>query len=190
LISRNSASPRGITLRVSIHEAERAMTSSFAASGPSRARRSRFAPHGEVEPGQRRVERAEINVCPDCRAVQQEGRWRWRDPLPGAAAVVCPACVRLRNEDPDGYLDLSGEFFRAHRDEVMALVRHVSERARLRYPLQRIMQFDEDDVQTRIAVTSRHLARSLGRALQAAFDGELVLDARSHGTPHVRWWRG
>jgi len=132
---------------------------------------------------------AEPVVCPDCRAVQEKGRWRWREALPGAAQVLCPACRRIREEFPDGHVLLSGPFFREHRDEVMARIRHVSDRARLASPLQRLMRIDEDDLETRIETTSAHLARSIGRALHAAFQGELVIDAHAEGRPRVHWSR-
>ena len=132
---------------------------------------------------------AEPVACPDCGAVQEAGRWRWREALPGARALRCPACQRLRDRLPAGQVQLSGEFLLAHRDEVMARVRHVADWTRSRYVLQRLMEIDEDDRQVRITTTSPHLARAIGLALHDAFKGTLDLDAHAQGCPRVHWNR-
>lgn len=121
--------------------------------------------------------------------MQEGGRWRWREALPGARALRCPACQRSRDHLPAGQVQLSGDFFVAHRDEVMARVRHVAQRTRQRYVLQRLMEIDEDDRQVRITTTSPHLARAIGLALHDAFKGTLDLDAHAQGCPRVHWTR-
>ena len=132
---------------------------------------------------------AEPVACPDCGAVQEAGRWRWREPLPGARALRCPACQRMRDHLPSGQVQLSGDFLAAHRDEVLARVRHVAESTGKRYVLQRLMEIDEDDREIRITTTSPHLARAIGVALHDAFKGSLELDAHAQGCPRVRWSR-
>lgn len=156
---------------------------------PARRRRSPSGSTAGADPYRSDRKYPEPTVCPDCRAVHEKGRWRWREPLPGAAERLCPACRRIREEFADGDVTLSGPFLRAHRDEIMAVVRRVSDDARRRFPLQRLIRIAEDDAQTHIFTTSAHLARSLGRAVHAAFHGELAVDPAAQGRPRVRWLR-
>jgi len=132
---------------------------------------------------------AEPTVCPDCRAVFEAGHWRRQEALPGAAEHRCPACLRIRAHDPAGTVSLRGPFFREHCDEIMALVRHVSDRAGADHPLQRLMQIDEDDDGALISTTSAHLARAIGKAVGDAWKGELDLDPKAEAAPRVRWQR-
>jgi len=150
-----------------------------------RARLEARSPHPAGAPGRP----AEPTVCPDCHAVCEEGRWRRREPLPGATPHLCPACVALRRRRPEGTVTLSGPFFRAHADEIMGLVRRVSEQAAASRPLQQLMEIDEDDAGAVISTTSAHLARAIGRAVNDAWKGELDLDAHAEGAPRVRWHR-
>ena len=156
------------------------------APGP---RRVGFDDPDSHDPYRARGKLAEPTACPDCGAVHERGRWRWREALPGSAQVRCPACMRIRDHLPGGELALSGDFLAEHRAEVMARVAHVAERARRRHALQRLMQVVEDEAGVRIEVTSPHLARSLGTALQESFKGTLDLDAHAQGAPRVRWQR-
>jgi NMD protein affecting ribosome stability and mRNA decay len=137
-------------------------------------------------------ERAKLpdrTTCPDCHAVFEGGRWQRKDPLPGAVTHLCPACRRIRDHAPAAIVTLGGDFLRGHRDEIMARVRHVCERASQDHPLERLMEIDEDDEVVHLSTTSVQLACRIGRALQAAWDGELDLDAGGEGTPRIVWRR-
>jgi hypothetical protein len=128
-------------------------------------------------------------ACPDCHAVLEEGKWHWADVPARAAAHRCPACRRIHDRLPAGIVTLSGPFLHAHRDGIMATVRPVCDFAYLAHPLERMMEIDEDNTEIRIMTTSAHLARAIGRAVQEAWQGDLELDARAEGVPHVAWRR-
>lgn len=115
----------------------------------------------------------EPTVCPQCNAVFQEGRWRWGDTPANAHREMCPACHRLHDHYPAGFITLSGDFFMAHHDEIMNLVRNHEERERTEHPLQRIMAVEQHDDGVLVTTTDIHLARSLGEALYHAYRGEL-----------------
>jgi len=82
---------------------------------------------------------AEPSRCPDCGAVYHRGRWTWGETPAGAAAATCPACHRIKDEFPAGRVTLKGEFFAAHRDEIVHLVRNRESKERAEHPLQRII---------------------------------------------------
>jgi hypothetical protein len=115
----------------------------------------------------------ESTACPQCGALFHDGRWQW---LPQPAQVhseTCPACHRIHDQYPAGYVTITGDFPRTHRDEVLHLVRNVETRKRAEHPLQRLMGvLDQDGIVT-VTTTDVHLARGIGEALHHAYRGKL-----------------
>ncbi len=115
----------------------------------------------------------EPTVCPQCNAVFHQGRWQWIAAPKGAHEHPCPACLRIHDQYPAGFVNLSGDFFASHRDEIMNLVRNKEKREREEHPLQRIMGTEEKDGGVEVTTTDIHLARLIGEALHHAYQGEL-----------------
>ena len=117
---------------------------------------------------------SEPTVCPQCKAVFQNGRWTWEEIPNGAHDQICPACHRINDNFPAGCLNLSGPFFEFHRPQILSLIRHEEQRARLTHPLQRIMDIQESKDAILVTTTDIHLARACGEALHRAYKGELA----------------
>ena len=111
--------------------------------------------------------------CKDCGALWRRGRWSWAAAPAGAHAGRCPACKRMRDRFPAGYVSLQGEFFDARRAEVMARVRHCEAAEKRGHPLERIMDIKADGRGVLVTTTGAHLARRIGDALQHAYKGAL-----------------
>jgi NMD protein affecting ribosome stability and mRNA decay len=112
-------------------------------------------------------------VCPDCGASYRRGRWTWQKGPAAAKSVRCPACQRIQDDLPAGYVMLSGTYFRTHRDEVLARVRRCEADEKREHPLQRIMKVAAVEGGVQVTTTDSHLARTIGEALHKAFRGEL-----------------
>lgn len=155
----------------------------------SAPRRDRLVEDTDHDPYRARGKLADPTGCPECGACVHEGRWTWRPAPADAPRVLCPACQRVRDDYPAGYLNLEGDFLREHRDEIRGLVSNTEERERAQHPLKRVMAVDETDEGLLVTTTDAHLAHSIGKALHAAYDGEL--DARwADGETLVRaTWR-
>lgn len=115
----------------------------------------------------------EPTACPDCGAVYHKGRWQWLPRPDQAHEHACPACHRIRDRLPAGYVTLSGGFLGQHRDEILNLVRHNGDRESTGHPLERIIAIEPYDGGVVVTTTGIHLARSLGEALERAYQGRL-----------------
>jgi NMD protein affecting ribosome stability and mRNA decay len=116
---------------------------------------------------------AEPTVCPGCGAVFHEGRWQWLAKPAQAHEEMCPACHRIHDQFPAGYVSVSGPFFSEHREELLHLATNEEARAKAEHPLKRIMKIEEQDDGVQITTTDIHLARGIGEALHHAYQGEL-----------------
>lgn len=144
---------------------------------PKSARGDRRIKERVHDPYQSDSNPREPTVCTECGVVFQRGRWTWL-PSPPAEAQhdVCPACRRTRDRVPAGMLSLSGDFFARHRDEIMRLVQNKVEAQMRQHPMKRIMEIEEqDDGETVITFTDRHLPRGVGEAVRSAYEGELEI---------------
>ena len=133
---------------------------------------------------------AEPTVCPDCGAVFRAGRWQWLDKPKDAHQEICPACHRVRDHFPAGYVTLSGEFFAKHEQEILQLMCHREAQEKAEHPLQRIMAIEKTKHGTLVTTTDIHLARDIGEALHHAYRGELEFQYNSdQNLLRVSWAR-
>lgn len=132
----------------------------------------------------------EPTVCTTCGAVFHEGRWTWATSPPGAHETLCPACERVRDHYPAGYVTLRGEFLQDHREELLGLVHNIESREKAEHPLKRIIGMEDRDGAVLITTTDIHLARTIGDALHHAYEGKLDYQyAEESNILHVSWER-
>jgi len=117
----------------------------------------------------------EPTACPDCKAVFHDGHWQWLPEPQSAHQALCPACHRVKDDAPAGYVTLEGAFLAEHRDEILSLVRNLEQKEKDKHPLQRIMRIADEAGAVLVTTTDSHLARDIGEALRHAYQGELEL---------------
>lgn len=128
--------------------------------------------------------------CPGCSAVFRKGRWIWGAAPAGALKRRCPACLRIAEGSPAGYITMTGSFFTAHRGEVLARVRRIEQREKTTHPLERIMAIEAAKGGVLVTTTSVHLARRVAHALESSFKGTLSLSYNHQDNLlRVRWSR-
>lgn len=133
---------------------------------------------------------SEPTVCKVCKAVFHEGRWQWIATPIFSDPVICPACQRIKDDFPAGYVTLQGPFFRAHEEEIMHLIKHHTEHERNEHPMKRIIKIMQNDDNVLITTTDMHLARGLGEVVHHAYQGELDVDHVSgENLVRVHWSR-
>lgn len=132
----------------------------------------------------------EPTVCGDCKAVFHGGRWQWASAPEGAREVHCPACRRTRDKLPAGSITLTGAFFDAHRDEVLALVHHVATRERDEHPMHRLMLIDDAPKGVVITTTDIHSPQRMAEALAHAYRGKFKVSyGHDEYSVRVSWQR-
>lgn len=127
------------------------------------------------DPYHARSKPAEPAVCPQCGLIYHKGRWQRSVRPEKANEHLCPACHRMNDRNPAGYITLAGPYMEAHGEEVMRLVRNEETREAQGHPLQRIMGIENKEGMVTVTTTDVHLARRIGDALHAAFQGELAV---------------
>jgi hypothetical protein len=102
---------------------------------------------------------------------------------------LCPACLRIRDQYPAGFLSLSGRFLQQHQAEIVNLARNEERDEQAEHPLHRIMQIDEQVDGVLITTTDIHLPRRIGEALRRAYQGEVDFHYVEEGSILRVHWR-
>jgi hypothetical protein len=165
--------------------------SAIAPPTPSVTRyRDRIYDDKRHDPYQERGKYKEPAICSTCNAVFHDGRWQWASPPPGAREARCPACRRTQDRMPAGFLTLAGAVVSAHRDELLALVRHVAAREREQHPMHRIIQIDESPDHVVVTTTDVHLPQRIAEAVKHAHHGEFEISyGHDEYSVRVHWQR-
>ena len=104
--------------------------------------------------------------------------------------TTCPACRRIIDHYPAGYIDITGPFFSEHRADILNLIYNTERREKEDHPLERIMAIQHGVDRTMVTTTGIHLARRLGEALAKAYKGTLSFHyAEAEDTIRVSWQR-
>jgi hypothetical protein len=109
--------------------------------------------------------------------VFHKGRWTWGEKPAEAHVETCPACHRVHDKYPAGFLTISGGFFPEHKEEILHAARNEEAKAKAEHPLRRIIGIEDKDGGVVITTTDTHLPRRIGEALHHAY----------HGTLHVQY---
>ena len=139
-------------------------------------RHDRLLQEWEHDPYHSKLKLVEATVCSGCGAVYHHGRWQWVETSGTAHRALCPACHRIEDKVPAGFLTIAGGFAAEHREEITNLIRHVEQREKAEHPLKRIMDIESQPDGMLITFTDPHLARAAGVALRDAYQGELAID--------------
>ncbi|MBN1542988.1 ATPase [candidate division KSB1 bacterium] len=154
------------------------------------ARNNRLIVKKRKDSYQEEFKLAEPACCTECGAVYIQGRWTWKEASEGCQQVLCPSCRRCSDRYPAGWIQITGNFFRRHAEEILSLVRNVETKEKTERPLERIMEISDRPSSVEITTTGVHVARRIGEALQRAYKGEFRFNY-ADGEPHIRiqWYR-
>ncbi len=153
-------------------------------------RRDRLIRERDHDPYQTGAKLPDPTACPDCGAMFRAGRWMWGAPPVDAHREHCPACRRIQDDYPAGVLNLSGNFPQEHRNEILGLARNIEVREKKEHALKRIMAISDEEGAIVITTTDAGLARNIGDAIHAAYEGDLGYEYTDGGNLlRVQWKR-
>jgi NMD protein affecting ribosome stability and mRNA decay len=112
-------------------------------------------------------------LCSSCGACYMKGRWTWEAAPAGAHETLCPACRRIAEKFPAGFIEIKGPFYAAHQDEIHNLVQNIEKLVKDRRPLERIIAWKDASEGILVTTTGVHIARRIGESLGRAYQGEL-----------------
>jgi NMD protein affecting ribosome stability and mRNA decay len=113
--------------------------------------------------------------CPQCGAIFHKGRWIWSSAEPAMKRALCPACRRINDQFPAGYVTLRGEYLQKQREQILAIARRCEQNEKSEHPLQRIMSIEDTADGVLITTTDAHLARNIAEQIHDACKGSLSL---------------
>jgi hypothetical protein len=131
--------------------------------------------------------------CTDCGSVYYRRRWTLTPPqeiresvevMTGVSFTLCAACRKIRDHYPSGELQLIG-VTPEEKDDLLRLLKIEEERARVKNPLERMMEMHTEGPVWKIATTTEKLAQRLGRSVQKARGGKVAYNW-SHNNKFVR----
>ena len=132
----------------------------------------------------------EPTLCTECGALFVKGRWSWKTPPKKVHRAICPACQRIADNCPAGYVELKGAYFAEHRDEILNLVHNVEKDEKDARPLERIGAITDKKDYTLVTTTGIHIARRIGESLSHSYKGKLSFQyAEAANRIRVYWQR-
>lgn len=140
---------------------------------PKQSRRDQLVQEFNHDPYHAKLKLKDDTTCKSCRAVFKKGRWTWDKMHAAKLETVCPACQRVKDNAPAGFLTITQDYLSVLKQEKLNLIRHVEERESKTHPMKRLMAIEENDELMLITLTEPRLARNIGDALKKAYGGEL-----------------
>jgi len=134
---------------------------------------------------------SEGTICTTCGVVFAKGRWVWDYDGETSKQITCPACQRIRDGYPAGFIELSGTFFKENEEEILNLARNIEALQKAEHPMQRIIRIRETrDSTTMIETTEVNLARRIGDSISRAYQGEYSFQyADNYNRIRIQWVR-
>jgi len=139
---------------------------------------------------QDKIKLNEPTLCKTCASLFVGGRWTWKKPEGPVNEAVCPACRRIADNYPAGYIEIMGSFFKEHQEDLLNLVHNIGTREKTDRALERIIRILKKPNGVVVTTTGIHIARRIGEALHRSYKGQFsftYLDA-DKGI-RVRWER-
>ena len=153
-----------------------------------KSRRDRLVQEKRHDTYRQRGKWPEPTVCKECGSLFQDGRWSWNRAAEGANRVVCPACQRIADNYPAGYVEIRGTFFQQHREELLNLIRNEEKLEKGEHPMERIISIADEGEHTIVTTTGVHIAQRIGKALSRAYEGDFSFQYGEDEKSIRVWW--
>lgn len=151
--------------------------------------------HTDAHPPQKGLEG--VPVCKECMAIYLNKRWYSSEegsPKLGADTVryevLCPACQRMRDNNPAGVATFTGDYLAEHESEILDAIKKVEKKVRTKNTLARIMEIRQEGKVLIVFTTDDKMAQKLGREIYKEHNGLLEFQwSREDNFVRVNWRR-
>jgi NMD protein affecting ribosome stability and mRNA decay len=133
----------------------------------------------------------EPTSCTKCHASFQHGKWTWDRAPKDSYETICPACNRIEDKFPAGYVLLKkSDFLAENRKEIVAMITDLEKTEKAARPLQRIMAIEDVREGLQVTTTDSQLARGIAETIHEAFKGDMKLRySRDENLLRATWKR-
>lgn len=136
-------------------------------------------------------------ICTGCHAIWQRKRWHldeaaYAQMLEDATVSheVCPACRQIEQRMYDGEVFIESPLVQTDGDAIAHLLRNTEARIRQNNPLARLAAVETRGERMHVLTITPFLAERVGKELQKAYDGHLVIEhAERERFTRVFWSR-
>lgn len=126
--------------------------------------------------------------CRQCGAVYRNGRWQWAEATGRVSVDLCPACRRIRDNLPAGWLTMDGPLVAAQREELVRIAQNEAEHERAEHPMHRVIDIVRQGDRVEVSTTDVHLPQRIGEALKRAHHGDLdIRYGKDEYSVRVHW---
>ncbi len=131
-----------------------------------------------------------VVVCPQCKLVFIDGKWK-KTAIPDSyTEQLCPACRRINDSYFGGILILKSELLKTKKDEILNLIKNKEASSQIANPLRRIGKIEQKGEDELIIYTTfEHLATSIGKAVKRAYKGELTIQYKEDEKAARVYWK-
>jgi len=136
-------------------------------------RKDRLIQQKRIDAYEEKQKMSDPTLCGQCKAVFTGGRWTWNSLPDISNKTICPACQRINDNFPAGYVLLNGTFLKFHKEEIHNLIKNIEENEKNQHPMERIMNIIAEESKIEITTTGIHIARRIGEAVNKAYQGNL-----------------
>lgn len=132
----------------------------------------------------------DLAICSKSNAIYTNGRWTWKTTEQATTKKICPACRRISDNYPAGYIEIKGSFFQLHSNDILNLINNVGRLEKIERPLKRIISIIGAENKTVITTVGIHIARRIGEALSRSYQGNFIFQyADGEKSSRVFWER-
>ncbi len=138
----------------------------------------------------------DMAACKKCHAVYHNKRWsideglnKKRGDNKKTLLVLCPACQKIRDKYPEGFVTLKGDYLKEHKQDILNLIKHEEGKAIELNPLERIIELKDRGDIVDITTTHEKLAQRIGKKVHKACQGELEIKWTKDKITRVVWQR-
>jgi len=133
----------------------------------------------EKDPYLLKLSPGDMALCRKCGAMYHGKRWSIGAKAPAITegkkrvSVLCPACQKIKDNFPEGYVTIQGAFVKTHKDEILNIIKNKEKIAMRHNPLDRIIGINEKRGVIEVTTTTEKLAQRIGQIIGKAFGGDV-----------------